>query len=79
MEEMHEGLFGAHTSGPLLARKIMRASYYWLTTESDCIKYIRMCHRCQVYQNRKNVPPQPLHSLVTPWPFSAWGMDITDS
>ena len=28
MEEMHEGLLGAHASGPLLARKIMRASYY---------------------------------------------------
>ena len=27
MEEMHEGLFGAHASGPLLARKIMRAGY----------------------------------------------------
>ena len=25
MEEMHEGLLGAHTSGPLLACKIMRA------------------------------------------------------
>ena len=26
MEEMHEGLLGAHTNGPLLAHKIMRAS-----------------------------------------------------
>ena len=28
MEEMHEGLLGAHANGPLLARKIMRAGYY---------------------------------------------------
>ena len=28
MEEMHEGLLGVHASGPLLACKIMRASYY---------------------------------------------------
>ena len=27
MEEMHEGLLGAHASGPLLAYKIMRAVY----------------------------------------------------
>ena len=27
MEEMHEGLLGAHASGPLLAYKIMRADY----------------------------------------------------
>ena len=28
MEEMHKGLLGAHVNGSLLARKIMRASYY---------------------------------------------------
>ena len=28
MEKMNKGLLGAHASGPLLARKIMRASYY---------------------------------------------------
>ena len=43
--------------------------------ESDCIKHVRKCHRCQAYQDRKNAPPQSLHSLAAPWPFSAWGMD----
>ena len=46
MEEMHEGLLGADASGPLLARKIMRGGYYWLTMENDCIKHVRTCHRC---------------------------------
>ena len=54
----------------------MKASYYWLILENGCIKYVRTCHHCQVYQNRKNVPPQPLHSLAAPWPFLAWGMDV---
>jgi len=76
MEKMHGGLFGAHANGPLLAQKIMRVGYYWLTMENDCIQHVRTCHRCQVYQNRKNVPPQPLHSLAAPWPFLAWGMDV---
>ena len=76
MEEMHEGLLGAHASGPLLARKIMRVGYYCLTMANDCIKCVRTCHRSQAYQDKKNAPPQPLHSLVTPWPFFAWGMDI---
>ena len=62
MEEMHEGLLGAHASGPLLAHKIIRAGYYWLTIENDCIKYVRTCHRCQAYQDKKNAPPQLLHS-----------------
>ena len=46
MEEMYEGLLGAQTSEPLLARKIMRVGYYWLTMESDRIKHVRMCHYC---------------------------------
>ena len=78
MEEMHEGLLRAYTSGPLLARKIMRAGYYWLTMENDCIKHVRTCHRCQAYQDRKNSLPQPLLSLTAPWPFSAWGMDVIE-
>ncbi|XP_075669965.1 uncharacterized protein LOC142639707 [Castanea sativa] len=76
MEEMHEGLLGAHASGPLLACKIMRAGYYCLSMKSDCIKHVRTCHRCQVYQDRKNAPPHLLHSLAEPWPFSALGMDV---
>ena len=64
MEVMHEGLLGA--------------GYYWLIIESDCIKHMRTCHYCQVYQNRKNVPSQPLHSLAAPWPFSTWGMDVIE-
>ena len=54
----------------------MRTGYYWLTMESNYIKHVKTCHHCQVYQNRKNVPPQPLTSLVAPWPFSTWGMDV---
>ena len=75
MEKMHEGLLGAHASGPLLACKNMKASYYWLTMENDFIKRMRTCHHCQAYQDRKNAPLQPLHSLAAPWPFLAWGMD----
>ena len=76
MEEMHEGLLGSHASWPLLAPKIMRVGYYWITIKSDYIKHVRTCHHCQVYQNRKNVSPHRLHSLAVPWPFSAWGMDV---
>ncbi|RDX81507.1 rnhA, partial [Mucuna pruriens] len=29
MEEVHEGIFGTHINGHALARKILRAGYYW--------------------------------------------------
>uniref|UniRef100_A0A2N9HMA4 Integrase catalytic domain-containing protein n=1 Tax=Fagus sylvatica TaxID=28930 RepID=A0A2N9HMA4_FAGSY len=65
-----------HANGPFLARKIVRAGYYWLTMESDCIKHVQTCHKCQMYQNCKNAPPQYLHTMASPWPFSAWGIDV---
>ena len=76
IQEMYSGLMGAHANGPFLAKKIMRAGYYWLTMESDCIKHVQTCHKCQMYQNCKNAPPQYLHTMASPWPFSTWGMDV---
>ena len=52
MEEVHEGICGTHANGHRLARQIMRAGYYWLTMESDCITYTRKCHKCQIYAIR---------------------------
>ena len=36
MTEVHEGSFGTHSNGHAMARKMLRAGYYWLTMESDC-------------------------------------------
>ncbi|PKI50907.1 hypothetical protein CRG98_028705 [Punica granatum] len=49
MEEVHGGNCGPHMNGLMLAKKIMRLGYYWSTMETDCVKYVRHCHRCQVY------------------------------
>uniref|UniRef100_A0A2N9I5K6 Uncharacterized protein n=1 Tax=Fagus sylvatica TaxID=28930 RepID=A0A2N9I5K6_FAGSY len=39
-------------------------------------QHVQTCHKCQMYQNSKNAPPQYLHTMASPWPFSAWGMDV---
>ena len=49
IKEVHEGSCGSHSNGQNMARKIMRAGYYWSTIESDCISYVRKCHKCQIY------------------------------
>ena len=28
------------------------------------------------YTDKIHVPPSPLHIMVSPWPFSMWGMDV---
>ena len=76
MEEVHDGECGPHMSGPMMAKKITRLGYYWTTMESDCIKYVRHCHNCQIFGNVQHVPPSMLYTMTSPWPFSAWGIDI---
>ncbi|KAG8493230.1 hypothetical protein CXB51_010553 [Gossypium anomalum] len=76
LEEVHEGVCGTHANGFTMARQIMRFDYYWSTMEGDCINYAKRCHKCQIYGDRINVPPSPLHVITLPWPFSMWGMDV---
>ena len=38
--EIHEGVYGTHASGHVMARQIIRAEYYWMTLENDCITYV---------------------------------------
>ncbi|KAG8488285.1 hypothetical protein CXB51_018002 [Gossypium anomalum] len=76
LEEVHEGVCGTHANGFTMARQIMRFGYYWSTMERDCINYAKRCHKCQIYGDKIHVPPSPLHVMVSPWPFSMWGMDV---
>ncbi|KAA3483835.1 RNA-directed DNA polymerase (Reverse transcriptase), Ribonuclease H [Gossypium australe] len=78
LEEVHEGICGTHANGFTMARKIMRLGYYWLTMESDCIRYARKCHKCQIYGDKIHAAPSPLHVMTSPWPFSIWGMDVIE-
>ncbi|GLT87856.1 hypothetical protein SLE2022_059130 [Rubroshorea leprosula] len=76
MTEVHEGICGTHANGRMLARKILRAEYYWLTMEHDCIKYAQACHKCQIYVDHINAPPSLLHNMSAPWSFSMWCIDV---
>ena len=76
IEEVHGGSFGTHANGHAMARKILRAGYYWLTMENDCCIHVRKCHKCQAFTDSVNTPPVPLNVLATPWSFSMWGIDV---
>ena len=40
IHEIHERVCGTHASRHVMSRQIMRARYYWMTLESDCINYV---------------------------------------
>ena len=64
--EVHEGSFGTHANGHAMARKILRAGYYWLIMENDCCVHVRKCHKCQTYADNVNAPLVPLNVLAAP-------------
>ena len=59
-----------------MARKMLRAGYYWLTMESDYCKYVKKCHKCQIYADKIHIPPTLLNVISSTWPFFMWGIDM---
>jgi len=38
--------------------------------------YVKKCDECQQHDNLIQEPVEYLFSMVTPWPFFRWGIDI---
>ncbi|XP_058758221.1 uncharacterized protein LOC131631424 [Vicia villosa] len=76
LQELHEGINGQHPGGRSLARKALRAGYYWPTMQQDSKEHVQKCDKCQRHADMHLAPPNELKSLSSPWPFSTWGMDL---
>ncbi|KAJ9556549.1 hypothetical protein OSB04_011163 [Centaurea solstitialis] len=76
LQEMHDGECGNHAGGRSLANRISRQGYYWPTLREDAIAYVQQCDACQKHSGMVHRPSEPLHSVLIPWPFMRWGMDI---
>ncbi|XP_049414856.1 uncharacterized protein LOC125877669 [Solanum stenotomum] len=79
LKEVHAGVCGTHMNGFTLAKKILRAGYFWMTIENDYGRFVQKCHKCQVHGDLIKVPPHELNAMSSPWPFAAWGMDVIGS
>lgn len=42
----------------------------------DCIKFTKGCQECQIHACIQHVPANELHSIVKPWPFRGWALDM---
>ena len=45
--------------------------------ETNCVKFVKKCYNCQVYGDVSHLPSIELQGMTSPWPFAAWGIDIT--
>ncbi|XP_074323758.1 uncharacterized protein LOC141660672 [Apium graveolens] len=76
LREVHEEICGNHSGGSSLAQKVLRQGYYWPTLQEDASNFAKACDKCQRYANYINKHVVSLTSLVSPWPFAMWGIDL---
>ena len=76
LEEIHEGVCSSHIGARTLAQKVFRQGYYWPTLMEDAKAYVNRCKKCQRYAKIHHVPAEPISSIIAPWPFVQWGIDI---
>uniref|UniRef100_A0A1U7X636 Uncharacterized protein LOC104231109 n=1 Tax=Nicotiana sylvestris TaxID=4096 RepID=A0A1U7X636_NICSY len=76
LREINECTCGNHSMADSLVRKVIRAGYYWDGMEKDAREFVRKCDKCQRFAPMIHHPGEQLHSVLSPWPFVKWGMDI---
>ncbi|XP_061365877.1 uncharacterized protein LOC133309152 [Gastrolobium bilobum] len=47
LAEIHEGINGQHVGGKALARKAVRAGYFWPSMNNDAKEHVQKCDQCQ--------------------------------
>ncbi|KAL6317893.1 hypothetical protein AAG906_030800 [Vitis piasezkii] len=60
---VHAGVCSPHMGGHMLARKIMRTNYFWLTIKIDCYQFVQRCPECQIHGDLIHAPPSDKISL----------------
>ena len=76
MHEVHSGICDAHQTGPKTWLKIKHIGYYWPSMINDCLEYARRCKLYQAHGDFIQQYPNPLHPMISSWPFEIWGTDV---
>ncbi|GKU97770.1 hypothetical protein SLEP1_g10862 [Rubroshorea leprosula] len=76
LREVHEGVCGSHVGARTLAHKVLRHGYYWPNMYKDATYFVQRCLKCQFFAHLTHQPAEELTTLVAPWPFAQWGLDL---
>ncbi|GJS31547.1 reverse transcriptase domain-containing protein [Tanacetum coccineum] len=76
IREIHMGSCGMHVGPRAVVRKAIRQGYYWPTMHEDAKKEVQKCDSCQIHAPIPRLPKTLMASIMAPWPFYQWGMDI---
>ncbi|GJT81633.1 reverse transcriptase domain-containing protein [Tanacetum coccineum] len=67
---------GMHMGARSVVAKAIRQGYYWPTMHRDARNMTQKCDSCQVHAPVPRLPKILMTSIMAPWPFYQWGMDI---
>ncbi|WJX27586.1 hypothetical protein P8452_16393 [Trifolium repens] len=73
---VHSGSCGAHQAGHKMKWLLFRRGFYWPSMLKDCIEFAKSCQECQRHAGIQHVPASELHSVIKPWPFRGWALDL---
>ena len=76
LKEVYEGSCGHHLGGKSLALKVLQVGYCWPIMIRDSVNYVKKCPSYQEHANFHLAPTEELFSVMSPWPFSKWGIDL---
>jgi hypothetical protein len=76
VQEVHDGICGAHQSTYKMNWLLWRSGFYWPTMMDDCIKYQNGCEACQRFGNIQLAHAGVMNSIVKLCPFRGWGLDF---
>nr|GEV90981.1 reverse transcriptase domain-containing protein [Tanacetum cinerariifolium] len=74
--EIHMRSCGMHIGARSMVAKAIRKGYYWSTMHRDARNVTQKCDSCQVHASAPRRPKTLMTSIMVPWPFYQWGMDI---
>lgn len=72
----HSGACGTHQAGHKIKWLLFRQGIYRPTMLKDCINFAKGCQESQKQAGIQRVPASELHSIVKPWPFRGWALDV---
>ncbi|GKU99828.1 hypothetical protein SLEP1_g12615 [Rubroshorea leprosula] len=58
---------------------IIKHGFFWPSVLKDCITYAKGCKSCQIHGPLQRVPASELNSIVKPWPFRGWAIDLIET
>ncbi|GKV33998.1 hypothetical protein SLEP1_g42429 [Rubroshorea leprosula] len=76
LSDVHDGICGAHQARIKMRWLIRRHGFFWPSVLKDCIAYSKGCKSCQIHGPLQRVPASELNSIVKPWPFRGWAIDL---